>query len=364
MEAVVLAGGLGTRLLPLTERRPKHLLPVGGVPFVAHQLAKLASAGVDRVVLATSYRGEEFRPVLGDGTRFGLELCYVREAEPLGTGGAIRHAAEMLQSGRDEPVVVLNGDVLSAHDLATQVERLQAVGADASLHLVGVADPRPFGAVPTAPDGRVTGFVEKSPEPVCDQVNAGCYVLRRAVIDAIPPGRVVSVERETFPALLGTGHLVVGYREDSYWLDVGTPAALVCASCDLVSGAATSPAHGAAPADQLVQDGADVDASARVGGGSVVGTGAVVAAGAVVAGSVVMPGARVGADAAVVASALGFGARVGAGARLHGCAVGDDAVVSPGAELERGARVACGAVVVPERPDGPGQAPLGSGAFE
>ena len=140
MEAVIIAGGFGTRLRPLTDRRPKHLLPVGGVPFLAHQLAKLSAAGVEHVVLATSYRAEEFRPVFGDGSAYGLSVTYVREDEPLGTGGAIRNAASALHSRPDEPVVVLNGDQLSGHDIPTQVAAFFAAYADVSLHLVEVFD--------------------------------------------------------------------------------------------------------------------------------------------------------------------------------------------------------------------------------
>ena len=345
MEAVIIAGGLGTRLRPLTDRRPKHLLPVGGVPFLAHQLAKLAAAGVGHVVLATSYRAEEFRPVFGDGSEYGLSLTYVREVEPLGTGGAIRHAAAALRSAPGEPVLVLNGDQLSGHDIAAQVAAFVAGRADVSLHLVEVPDARAFGCVPTDESGRVTAFLEKSPRPVTSQVNAGCYVFQRRCIDEIPAGQVVSVERETFPELLAAGRHLIGHVDPSYWLDVGTPHALVQASVDLVLGVAPSPAYRHPPAQRLVQEGAVVDGSAHVGGGSVVGPGAVVAAGAVVAGSVLMPGARVGPGTRVVASAVGTAATVGAGSVLQGAAVGDAAVVGERCELAEGARLPGGAVL-------------------
>jgi mannose-1-phosphate guanylyltransferase len=342
-EAVIVAGGFGTRMLPLTERRPKHLLEVGGVPFLEHQLTKLAAAGVRHVVLATSYHADLFQPVLGDGRRYGVRLSYVTEDEPLGTGGAIRNVAEALDPDPDHAVVILNGDVLSGHDLAAQLADFHRPRdgrrVDVSLHLVQVEDPRAFGCVPTDADGRVTAFLEKTEDPPTDQVNAGCYVFRRGVVDTIPAGRVVSVERETFPGLLADGHLVVGHVETAYWRDVGSPAALVAASRDLVLGHAPSPAGGPPAGGALV---VDATVEGQVDEGSSVLAGAVVEAGARVAGSVLMPGARVGAGALVLDSVLGPGASVGAGARVVEAALGDEAVVPDGVTLAPGTRVPCG----------------------
>lgn len=336
-EAVIVAGGFGTRLLPLTARRPKHLLNVGGVPFLEHQIARLAEAGVDHVVLATSYRAELFEPVLGDGGRWGVRLDYVQEQEPLGTAGAIRNVAGTLRDDPDGAVVILNGDILSGHDLRRQVADFatprEGRSVEVSLHLVEVPDARAFGCVPTDASGRVTGFVEKSDHPVTNQVNAGCYVFRRSVVEEIPAGRVVSVERETFPGLVADGRLVVGFVDNAYWRDVGTPASLVAASCDLVRGIAPSPAVTGPPGKHRVLDGARVDPSATVDGGSLVAAGGHVGPGAVVSGSVVLEGAVVGADARVTASVVGPAAVVGAGARLAGVTLGDGAVVAEGAEL-------------------------------
>ena len=344
--AVLVAGGLGTRMLPLTERRPKHLLEVGGVPFLEHQLAKLAGAGVGHVVLATSYRAELFQPVLGRGERFGVRLGYVTEDEPLGTGGAIRHAVDRAAPAADPggAVVVLNGDVLSGHDLTAQLADFDRPRGgrpvDVSLHLVRVADPRPFGSVTTGPGGRVTAFVEKSAAPVTDQVNAGCYVLRRRVVEAIPAGRVVSVERETFPALVASGALVTGYVETAYWRDIGTPEALVAASRDVVLG--TAPTAAAAPGPGGVKVAAGAEVAGEVRDDSCLLPGVRVGRGATVSGSVLMAGAVVGPGAVVVDSVLGPGARVGAAARLHGVAVGDEAVVADRSRLGPGTRVRCG----------------------
>ncbi len=343
-EAVIVAGGFGTRMLPLTERRPKHLLEVGGVAFLEHQISTLAAAGVGHVVLATSYHAELFFPVLGDGSRFGVRLSYVTEDEPLGTGGAIRNVVGALAPEPERAVVVLNGDVLSGHDLVAQLADFEQPrdgrAVDVSLHLVEVADARAFGCVPTDEGRRVLAFVEKSEDPVSNQVNAGCYVFRRRVVADIPAGRVVSVERETFPDLVAGGALVVGWVESAYWRDVGSPAALVAASRDLVLGTATSPAVPREPAPAWVDPAARVEG--EVSDGTSVATGAHVAAGATVRGSVLMPGAVVGAGSEVVDSVVGPGARIGTGARVHGAAVGDEAVVTDGAVLGPGTRVACG----------------------
>jgi mannose-1-phosphate guanylyltransferase len=349
VEAVIVAGGFGTRLLPLTERRPKHLLEVGGVPFLEHQISRLATAGVEHVVLATSYRAELFEPVLGDGSRWGVRLDYVLEQEPLGTAGAIRNTAPVLGEDPDGAVVILNGDILSGHDLRAQLEDFATPRdgrpVDVSLHLVEVEDARAFGCVPTDRTGRVTGFTEKSEHPVTNQVNAGCYVFRRRVVDEIPSGRVVSVERETFPELVAGGALVVGYVESAYWRDVGTPEALVAASRDLVLGVASSPAVRPGEALALVEPAAKVHPSARVDAGSVVLRDAVVGQEAAVVGSVVMAGAVVGRGAQVLDCVLGPGASVGARVRLERSTVGDGARVEAGAEVAAGSRIVCGAVV-------------------
>lgn len=311
---------------------------------MAHQVAKLAAAGVDHVVLATSYRATDFAPVLGDGASVGLRINYVTESEPLGTGGGLRHASTALCAGPDEPVVVLNGDQLSGHDLAAQVTHLERTGAEGSLHLVEVPDATAFGCVPTDDADRVTAFVEKSPRPVTRQINAGCYVLRRRLIDAIPAGRVVSIERETFPDLLGAGRVLVGYREPAYWRDVGTPQALVEASRDVVRGVATSPAYSRPPAERLIGDASVADCE-LVRGGSAIGPNARVEAEAVVDGSVVMAGALIGKGAQIVDSVVGSGARVGARTTVRGAAIGDGATVGAECELLDGVRIGCDAVI-------------------
>jgi mannose-1-phosphate guanylyltransferase len=339
LEAVVLVGGKGTRLRPLTIDTPKPMLPLAGVPFLTHQLARAAAAGVEHVVLATSYRPEVFEAHFGNGAALGLRLEYVTEVEPLGTGGGIRNVAERLQSGPDDPVLILNGDILSGHDIDGQVDLHVASGAAVTLHLVGVEDPRPFGCVPTDPDGRVTAFLEKDPDPVTNQINAGCYVFARRVIDAIPTGRPVSVERETFPGLLADGEVVMGFLDSSYWLDVGTPAAFARGSADVVRGRVDSPALPGTPGESLVLEAAAVDPTAMLSGGTAVAPGAVIEAGARVHGSIVGAGARIGAASAVVESIVGAGAVVGADCTLTQAVVGDRARLGARIELSAGARV-------------------------
>ena len=336
----MLVGGRGTRLRPLTLSAPKPLLPTAGVPFLSHQLARAAECGVTHVVLATSYRAEMFTECFGDGGGFGLSIDYVHEPVPLGTAGGIRNAASSLRGdGAADPVVVLNCDILSGHDLGAQVDLHVKTDAAVTLHLVEVPDPSRFGCVPTDEHGRVTAFLEKTPNPVTNRINAGCYVFRRSVIDRIPAGEVVSVERQTFPSLIESGSTVMGYAESAYWLDVGTPEAFVRGSCDLVLGRLASPAVPGPRGDGLLLGGASAAADATVSGGTVAGAGSTVGAGAVVDGSVLFDEATVGAGAVVRDSIIGRGAAVGAGAVVDGAVIGDGAFVGPGNELTRGARV-------------------------
>ncbi|MEV5407975.1 NDP-sugar synthase [Thermopolyspora sp. NPDC052614] len=347
LQAILLVGGKGTRLRPLTLGTPKPLLPTAGVPFLAHQLARAKSFGVRRIVFATSYRASMFTEAFGDGSAFGLDLVYMTEQTPLGTGGAIRNAAQALTCGPDDPVLVLNGDILSGHDIHAQVALHMSRRAAVTLHLTEVEDPSRFGCVPTDADGRVTAFLEKTPQPVTNRINAGCYVFQRSVIDTIPEGRVVSVERETFPGLIDAGALVLGYVDATYWLDVGTPTAYIQGSRDLVLGRLESPALPGPCGECLTLTGAVVSPEAKVSGGSVVGGGAIVEAGATVIGSVLLDGCVVGPGATVIDSVVGPGARIAGGAVLSGVVVGDEAVVGPGNELLAGARLWPG-VVLPE----------------
>jgi mannose-1-phosphate guanylyltransferase len=336
VDAVILVGGLGTRLRPLTLSAPKPMLPTAGVPFLEHLVARIRDAGITHVVLGTSYRAEVFENYFGDGTRFGVELDYVVESTPLGTGGGIRNVAPAL---RGDTALIFNGDNLITVELLDLLAAHERTGADVTLTLTKVADPSAFGCVPTDADGRVTAFLEKTPDPVTDQINAGLYVFNRDVVDTIPTGRPVSVERDTFPNLLATGAKVYGYVGSYYWRDFGTPNDFVLGSADLVRGIAPSAALPGPTGDALVLEGADVSTGALVRGGSTVGAGCVVAAGADVYRSVLFDGARVAADASVRRSVLGFGAVVGEGAVVEDAVIGDRASIGAGVELRHGARV-------------------------
>jgi mannose-1-phosphate guanylyltransferase len=335
-DAVILVGGMGTRLRPLTLSAPKPMLPTAGVPFLTHLVARIREAGVTHIVLGTSYRAEVFQSYFGDGSAFGVEMEYVIEPAPLGTGGGIRNVAGRL---RGDTTLIFNGDVLSGVDLRTLLATHADSDADVTLYLTKVEDPRAFGCVPTDAEGRVTAFLEKDPDPVTDQINAGTYVFRRALVDAIPAGRPVSVERETFPGLLAAGARVIGHVDDTYWRDLGQPADFIAGSADLVQGLAPSPALPGPVGSALVLPGARVDPTAVLAGGTTVGAGGVVWAGAELDGSVLFDGATVGPGAVVRRSVLGFGAVVGAGAVLEDVVVGDRSRIGDRVELLGGARV-------------------------
>ncbi|MBF6078754.1 sugar phosphate nucleotidyltransferase [Nocardia beijingensis] len=344
-DAVILVGGQGTRLRPLTLSAPKPMLPTAGLPFLTHLLARIAEAGITHVVLGTSFKAEVFEEYFGDGAELGLEIEYVTETEPLGTGGAIRNVLPKL---RADNVMVFNGDVLGGTDLGAVLDTHESTRADVTLHLVRVSDPRAFGCVPTDADGRVTAFLEKTQDPPTDQINAGCYVFRREYIEKIPAGRPVSVEREVFPALLTEGARVQGYVDASYWRDMGTPEDFVRGSADLVRGIAPSPALPGQRGESLVHPSAGVAPGALLIGGTVVGRGAEIGAGARLDGAVVFDGAVIEAGATVERTIIGFGARIGPRALVRDGVIGDGANIGARCELLRGARVWPGV----EIPDG------------
>jgi mannose-1-phosphate guanylyltransferase len=262
---ILLVGGMGTRLKPLTNESPKPMLPVAGLPVTEHQILAAKRAGIHTLILATSYLADVFTPYFGDGSKWGIKIRYAVEKEPLGTGGAIRNAAEFLTG--DEPIVIFNGDVLSRHSIAEQIKFHQDKKADVTLHLIEVDDARAFGCVPTDPAGQVTAFLEKMENPVTNFINAGCYVFSPDVMNEIPLGAVVSVERETFPALIAQHRPVFAYKEQAYWLDVGTPAALFKGSRDLVAG------------PYLAMAGATIAQGAVITGGTAIGANTSIAAG-------------------------------------------------------------------------------------
>ncbi|RJO79978.1 NDP-sugar synthase [Nocardia panacis] len=335
-DAVILVGGQGTRLRPLTLSAPKPMLPTAGLPFLTHLLARIAAAGISHVVLGTSYKAEIFAEHFGDGAELGLELEYVTETTPMGTGGGIRNVLPRL---RADNVLVFNGDVLGGTDLGAVLQTHADTAADVTLHLVRVSDPRAYGCVPTDANGRVTAFLEKTPDPPTDQINAGCYVFRREYIEKIPAGRPVSVEHEVFPALLTEGARVQGHVDTAYWRDMGTPEDFVRGSADLVRGIAPSPALQGQRGESLVHPGAGIAPGALLIGGTCVGRGAEVGAGARLDSTVVFDGAHIEAGAVVERSIIGFGARIGPRALVRDAVIGDGAQIGARCELLRGARI-------------------------
>jgi mannose-1-phosphate guanylyltransferase len=309
--AILLVGGMGTRLMPLTSKTPKPMLQVAGVPFTEHQIRKAAQAGISEIVLATSYKAELFEPYFGDGRKFGIKIKYAVEESALGTGGGIRNAAALLDDC--DQVVIFNGDVLSGHDLSSQIQFHITNKADVTLYLTKVKDARAYGCVELLADNQVKSFLEKMENPVSNMINAGCYIFNRKVIDQIPVNQVVSVERDTFPRFLSSGVKVYGYLDNSYWLDIGNPQALVKASADLITGVITSVATPKHSGDHLIAAGAQVSPSAIVNLGTVIEPEVVVEGNCQISGSIIGKGAKIGANCKVINSIIAPNTQIEAG---------------------------------------------------
>jgi len=309
--AILLVGGMGTRLMPLTSKTPKPMLQVAGVPFTEHQIRKAAQAGISEIVLATSYKAELFEPYFGDGRKFGIKIKYAVEESALGTGGGIRNAAALLDDC--DQVVIFNGDVLSGHDLAAQIQSHINNRADVTLYLTKVEDARAYGCVELIADNQIKSFLEKMENPVSNMINAGCYIFNRKVIDQIPANQVVSVERDTFPSFLSSGVKVYGYLDNSYWLDIGNPQALVKASADLITGMITSVATPKHSGDHLIAVGAQVSSSSIVNLGTVIESEVVVEGNCQISGSIIGKGAKIGANCKVINSIIAPDTQIEAG---------------------------------------------------
>jgi mannose-1-phosphate guanylyltransferase len=309
--AILLVGGMGTRLMPLTSKTPKPMLQVAGVPFTEHQIRKAAQAGISEIVLATSYKAELFEPYFGDGAKFGIKIKYAVEESALGTGGGIRNAAALLDDC--DQVVIFNGDVLSGHDLAAQIQSHINNRADVTLYLTKVEDARAYGCVELLADNQVKSFLEKMENPVSNLINAGCYIFNRKVIDQIPANQVVSVERDTFPSFLSSGVKVYGYLDNSYWLDIGNPQALVKASADLITGVITSVATPKHSGDHLIAAGAQVSSTSIVNLGTVIEPEVVVEGNCQISGSIIGKGAKIGANCKVINSIIAPDTQIEAG---------------------------------------------------
>ncbi|MCC7076074.1 MAG: NDP-sugar synthase [Acidimicrobiia bacterium] len=339
MKAVILVGGEGTRLQPLTFERPKPMLPVAGIPFIERVLRRLARVGCDAAVLSACYRSEAFDHL---DISVGLDVTVVVEDEPLGTGGAIRYAARA--GGIEGTFLVLNGDVLTDVDLPAIIERHRSTGAEATIVLTRVDDPSRFGVVPTDASGRVERFVEKPPrgEAPTQMINAGTYVCEPGMLDRIPAG-AVSVERDVFPGMAADG-VLYAYDGDAYWLDFGTLPAYLQANLDCLDGRVDAPLPGSCVemggGEVWVDATAELASDVRVSGRVVLGPGSVVAPGARIGPSVTLgPKARVGREAHVVRSVLLDAAVVEDGARVQRSIVGDRGCVTAGRRLPPGSVV-------------------------
>jgi mannose-1-phosphate guanylyltransferase len=326
MRAVVLVGGFGTRLRPLTLTRPKQMLPIVNRPMIEHVVGHLARHGVADVVLSLGYRPDAFRDAYPAGRCDGVALHYAVEPEPLDTAGAILFAAR--HAGIKERFLVLNGDVLTDLDVGRFVAYHERSGAEGTIALHRVADPSRYGVVPVDRDGRVEAFVEKPPpgQAPTDLINAGTYVFEPDVLDRIPSDRKVSVEREVFPGMVADGSL---YALDgrTYWIDTGTPSEYIQAQLDLIDGLRGAPVAG-------IHATARVDEDAMIKR-AVIGAGVTVAAGARIEGAVVLDGAEIGPEVVVDGSVVGERAVVATAAHVVGCSVvGDGQVVAAGERLD------------------------------
>ena len=322
MKALLLAGGYGTRLRPLTYTRPKHLLPIGNKPHIEHVLDLLARHGVDEVVMLTSYLAEAFEGVIADARARGVTVEVTHEAEPLGTAGALKNAESLLGAGT---FLAFNADVLTDVDLSWLLDAHAGAGAECTIMLTPVEDPSAFGVVPTEDSGRVTGFIEKPPpgEAPTNLINAGVYVLEPSVLDRVPAGEVWSAERQLFPQLVDDG-VMYAYGSDAYWMDIGTPQKYLTANLDVIHGRYRPDGMtDLAPGGLLADPSAEVDDSAEVNDVAL-GAGSRVDADALVQRSVLLPGAVVEAAAEVTGSILGERAVVASGCTARDVALADD----------------------------------------
>jgi mannose-1-phosphate guanylyltransferase len=362
MQALILVGGEGTRLRPLTSTVPKPVVPLVDRPFISYVLDWLREHGVDDVVMSCGFLAAGVRNVLGDGAAYGVRLRYVEEPRPLGTGGALKFAESLL----DERFFMLNGDVLSDLDLSAQLAQHERTGARGTLALIAVDDPSGYGLVRLRDDNAIQEFVEKpSPDQIdTDLINAGAYVLDREIVSLIPPQTSFSIERDVFPELVGDG--LFGFPGDGYWLDIGTPNRYLQATFDILErNVRTSVGRrlersflsvgdgveleGRIVPPALVDDGCRVDFDARIGSLAVLGPGVRIGRGSTVEQAVVLQGAEIGEECRLRQCIVGAGARVGTGTRIeHGAVLGEGVTVGADNVLAHGARLFPGVTL----PDG------------
>ena len=325
MKALLIAGGFGTRMRPLTFTRPKHLLPIANKPHIDHVLDRLQRHGIDGCVLLTSYLAEAFEDTVRSARERGFEVEVAHEETPLGTAGALKNAA---RSVGDETFLALNGDVLTDADLSELIRFHRDRGAEGTILLTPVEDPTQFGVVPTTPEGRVEAFIEKpaAGEAPTNMINAGVYVLEPSVLDLIPSDQEYSAERELFPELVGRQTLFAR-STDAYWMDVGTPEKYRQANMDVLRGAYVVDGISMQAEDaNVIGGGASIDPSAAIVS-SAIGPGASIGAEAKIEGSVLLPDVEIGHGAVVIDSILGERAVVRPGARVEAATIADEETV-------------------------------------
>ncbi len=352
MQAIVLVGGEGTRLRPLTYGTPKPMVPIANVPFLARTMERLHAAGIDDVILPAGYMPQAIVDYFGDGSRLGMRITYVIEETPLGTAGALKNVQEHIRG----PFFVLNGDILTSLDLRAMVKRHEECAGVGVLHLIRVKDPSSFGCVVHDASGAISAFVEKPPAGTAptDEINAGTYLLEPEVLDMIPAGRNVSIERETFPAIIAAGKQLYAYPTSDYWIDLGRPEHYLPAHRDILSGAmplAVEPGLSGPGAVALrghpgivppvhVDFGVVVDASATLGPNVVLGANVQIGSRTSLRDSVLLDCVTVGSDVRIEEAIIASRASIGDGAFVSpGSVIGHDTIVEAGARLEPGARV-------------------------
>lgn len=366
MKAVILVGGLGTRLRPLTCNVPKPMIPLLNQPFIEHMLSNLRNQGIDEVILAVQYLAERFREALGDGSRLGLKVHVMEEPEPRGTAGAVKNVEHML----DSTTFVFNGDVLTDLDLQAMLSFHREKGSKLTIALTPVEDPRSFGLVETDPSGHIRRFVEKprSDEITTNYINAGTYILEPELLRYIPPNQYYMFERGLFPVVLQTGDPMYAYPSRSYWTDIGKPQTYLEVHHDILMGKLRHEMRGEQIANQvwaegpvhidptaqirgpvLFGEGVRVEAGALIVGPTVIGARSVIGANASVEGAVLWDENIIGAEAVLRSCVLGRQTRIGAKTYLtDGCIIGDQCVIGAENRLERGLRL-WPTTVLPER---------------
>ena len=340
-EAILLVGGYGTRLKPLTIHTPKPMLKVAGFPVTQHQISKAKIAGIDHIVLGTAFKAEVFKTYLGDGSFMGVKLDYAYEPVQLGTGGGIRNASQFLTCGPEDPVVIFNGDVLTGVNIENVLKIWKEKKADVALYLTKVKNPKAYGLVPTDKEGNVLAFLEKPEKDediVTDQINAGMYIFKRKIIDTIATEKVVSVEREVFPNLLKNNYKVIGVVDESYWLDLGTPQAFVKGSSDLVTGAIKTGLV-TNNLQKLLGENVTINENVELLNGTFVGKNSSIGKNSKLDKCVIGENVFIGDNCVISSSIIANGSRIGDSCEILDSVIADNVEISSGSSCKNDSRI-------------------------